>query len=68
VTGERRPAGRRPARAALALAVGLDAIVAVAAVVALANGAPVFVLAVAVILGIAPWAAIIDEQERPRGR
>jgi hypothetical protein len=65
VTSERRPAGRRPGRAAIALAVGLDAFVAVAAAVALANGAPAFVIAVAVILGIAPWAAIIDEQERP---
>jgi len=68
VTSERRPAGRRPGRAALALAIGLDAFVAVAAVAALASGAPPFVLAVAVILGIAPWAAIIDEQERPRRR
>jgi hypothetical protein len=66
VTGEHRPAGRRPGRAALALAIGLDAIVAVGVIVALANGAPVFVVAVAVILAIAPWAAIIDEQERPR--
>jgi hypothetical protein len=68
VTSERRPAGRRPGRPALALAIGLDAFVAVAVVVALANGAPPFVVAVAVILGIAPWAAIIDEQERPRRR
>jgi hypothetical protein len=68
MTGERRPMGRRPGRAALALAIGLDALVAVGAVVALANGAPAFVVAVAVILGIAPWAAIIDEQERPRRR
>ena len=65
---ERRPAGRRPGRAALALAVGLDVVVAVGVVFALANGAPPFVVAVAVILGIAPWAAIIDEHERPRGR
>jgi hypothetical protein len=68
MTGAGRPAGRRPRRAAFALAVGLDAFVAIAAVVALANGAPAFVIAVAVILGIAPWAAIIDEQERPRRR
>ena len=68
MTGERRPAGRRPGRAALALAVGLDVVVALGAVLALANGAPPFVVAVAVILGIAPWAAIIDEQERPRRR
>ena len=50
------------------LAVGLDLVAVVAAVVALANGAPGFVIAVAVILGLAPWAAIIDEQERPRRR
>ena len=44
----------------------LDAFVALGAVIALANGAPGFVILVAVILGLAPWAAIIDEQERPR--
>lgn len=66
MTAERRPEDRRPRRAALALALGLDAFVIVAAIVALANGAPGFVIAVAVILGLAPWAAIIDEQERPR--
>ena len=31
-------------------------------------GGAAFAIAVAVILGIAPWAAIIDEQERPRRR
>ena len=68
MTGERRPADRRPGRSALAFAVALDVFVVVAAVVALANGAPGFVIVVAVILGLAPWAAIIDELERPRRR
>ena len=66
MTAERRPEGRRPRRAALALALGLDVFVVIACVVALANGAPGFVIAIAVILGLAPWAAIIDDQERPR--
>jgi hypothetical protein len=60
-----RPWYRRPP---ILLAVALDALVAVGAAGALALGAPPFVVAVAVILGIAPWAAIIDEQERPRRR
>ena len=64
MTDERRPASRRPRRAALALAIGLDVFVAVGTVVALGLGAPPFVLALALILGVAPWAAIIDEQER----
>jgi hypothetical protein len=66
VTAERRPEGRRPRRAAFALAIGLDAFVVVACIVALVNGAPGFIVAIALILGLAPWAAIIDEQERPR--
>ncbi len=61
--GPPRPWYRRPP---IVLSIVLDAFVAVAAVVALANGAPGFVILVAVILGLAPWAAIIDEQERPR--
>jgi hypothetical protein len=60
-----RPWYRRPP---ILLAIALDAFVVVAAAVALANGAPGFVILVAVILGLAPWAAIIDEQERPRRR
>jgi hypothetical protein len=60
-----RPWYRRPP---ILLAVGLDVLVAMGAAGALALGAPMFVLVVAVILGIAPWAAIIDEQERPRRR
>lgn len=68
MTGEGRPDRRRRGRAAVALAVALDVVVVVACVVALANGAPGFVVAVALILGLAPWAAIIDEQERPRRR
>ena len=60
-----RPWYRRPP---ILLALALDLLVAVGAVWALALGAPPFVVAVAVILGIAPWAAIIDEQERPRRR
>ena len=68
-SGPGEPTGSRPVRRApFVLAVALDVIVAIAAVVALANGAPGFVIAVAVILGLAPWAAIIDEQERPRRR
>jgi hypothetical protein len=60
-----RPWYRRPP---IVLAVALDGLVAVGAAGALAIGAPPFVIVVAVILGIAPWAAIIDEQERPRRR
>ena len=60
-----RPWYRRPP---ILLAVALDVLVAVGTAGALALGAPPFVIAVAVILGIAPWAAIIDEQERPRRR
>ena len=61
-----RPSSPWYRRPPILLAVGLDVLVAVGTVGALALGAPPFVIAVAVILGIAPWAAIIDEQERPR--
>jgi len=60
-----RPWYRRPP---ILLSIALDGFVAVVAVLVLANGAPGFVMVVAVILGLAPWAAIIDEQERPRRR
>ena len=60
-----RAGWRRPA---VILAVVLDAAVAVAALVALANGFSPVVLAVAAILGVAPWAAIIDDAEKPRRR
>ena len=53
-------------RPAVALAIVLDAVVGVAAVWALLNGFSPIVLAFAAILAIAPWAAIIDDTERPR--
>jgi len=57
------PAWRRPA---VVVAIALDVLVAVAALVALALGFSPIVLAFAAILAIAPWASIIDDQERPR--
>ena len=56
---------RRPA---VVLALVLDAAVVIATVWALANGFQPIVIAFAAILGMAPWAAIIDEAERPRRR
>jgi len=44
----------------------LDAVVIVGALVLLANGASLVVAAIAAILAIAPWAAIIDDAERPK--
>ena len=62
------PEARSRRRPAVLLAIGLDAIVVVAAIVALFIGFSPIVLALATILAIAPWAAIIDDQERPRRR
>jgi hypothetical protein len=61
-----RPFWRRPA---VLLAIVLDVVVAIGALWALMNGfGPIVVIAFAVILGIAPWSAIIDEGERTRRR
>ena len=54
---------RRPA---VLLAIVLDVVVVVGALALLANGASFVVLALAAILAIAPWAAIIDDAEKPR--
>ena len=54
---------RRPA---VLLAIALDVVVVIGAVVLLLNGGSLVVLALAAILAIAPWAAIIDDAERPR--
>ena len=54
---------RRPA---VLLAVALDIAIVVAATVLLLNGASPIIVAIAAILGFAPWAAIIDDAERPR--
>lgn len=56
---------RRPA---MVLALALDLAIAIATAWALANGFQPIVVAFAAILGMAPWAAIIDEAERPRRR
>ena len=58
-----RTSWRRPA---VLLALVLDAVVIVGALVLLANGASLVVAAIAAILAIAPWAAIIDDAERPK--
>jgi hypothetical protein len=68
---EGRPRERPPAhpwwrRPALLLAIALDVAIALVAAVVLANGGSLVVLAIAAILGFAPWAAIIDDAERPR--
>jgi membrane protein implicated in regulation of membrane protease activity len=54
---------RRPA---VLLAIALDVAVAIGALVLLANGGSFVILALAAILAIAPWAAIIDDAEKPR--
>lgn len=65
--GPATPPPRRPwRRPAVILAVALDLAIAVAAIVLLVNGGSLVILAIAVILGFAPWAAIIDDAERPR--
>jgi hypothetical protein len=58
-----QPSWRAPA---VLLAIGFDALVVVATVWALLNGFSPFVVAFAVILAIAPWAALIDDSERRR--
>lgn len=60
-----RAGWRRPA---VLLAIALDAVVVIVALVLLANGGSPVMLALAAILGFAPWAAIIDHAERPRRR
>jgi hypothetical protein len=42
--------------------------VVIGALALLANGGSLVVLALAAILAIAPWAAIIDDAEKPRRR
>lgn len=59
------PFWRRPA---VLLALALDAAVVIATVWALLNGFQPIVIAFAAILVIAPWAAIIDDAERPTRR
>ena len=59
------PFWRRPA---VLLALALDAAVVIATGWALLNGFQPIVIAFAAILAIAPWAAIIDDAERPRRR
>ena len=54
------------AAAGRALALALDAVVIVVALVVLANGGSLVILALAAILGFAPWAAIIDDAESGR--
>ena len=54
---------RRPA---VLLAIALDVVVVIGALVLLANGGSFVILALAAILAIAPWAAIIDDAEKPR--
>lgn len=66
------PPPGRPAllrRPAVLLAIALDLVVTAGAVglVLLADASPV-VLVLALILGIAPWASIIDEREGPPPR
>ncbi len=60
------PVPRRRLRPAVVLAIALDVVVIVVAVVALANGFSPIVLAFAAILAMAPWASIIDQGEGPR--
>jgi hypothetical protein len=60
-----RASWRRPA---VLLALVLDAAVVIGTVWALANGFGPIVVALAAILAIAPWAAIIDDSERLRRR
>lgn len=60
-----RAAWRRPA---VVLAIVLDVVVVVVALVAIANGFSPIVLAFAAILAMAPWASIIDQREGPGRR
>ena len=54
---------RRPA---VILAIALDVAVVIGAILALLYGFSPIVLAFAAILAMAPWAAIIDDSERPK--
>jgi hypothetical protein len=63
VADDRRRTWRRPA---VLLAIVLDIVVVVVALIAMANGFSPIVLAFAAILGMAPWASIIDQREGPR--
>ena len=56
---------RRPA---VLLAIALDVVVVIGAILLLVNGGSLVILAIAAILAIAPWAAIIDDAEKPRRR
>ena len=55
-------------RPAVVLAIVLDVVVVVVALAAIANGFSPIVLAFAAILGIAPWASIIDQRDGPGRR
>ena len=61
--GDHRAMLRRPA---VILAIALDVAVVIGAILALVNGFSPIVLAFAAILAMAPWAAIIDDSERPK--
>ena len=65
-TDDRSP--RRRLRPAVVLAIVLDVVVVVAALVAVANGFSPIVLAFAAILAMAPWASIIDQRDGPGPR
>ena len=66
MTDDPRP--RRRLRPAVLLAIVLDIVVVVAALVAVANGFSPIVLAFAAILAMAPWASIIDQRDGPGPR
>ena len=66
MTDDPRP--RRRLRPAVLLAIVLDIVVVVAALVAVANGFSPIVLAFAAILAMAPWASIIDQRDGPDRR
>jgi len=58
------PSRRRPALVFAAVLSGAAIVAAIGAVVLL--GASPIILVLGAILAIAPWASIIDDQERPR--
>ena len=66
MTDDPRP--RRRLRPAVLLAIVLDIVVVVAALLAVANGFSPIVLAFAAILAMAPWASIIDQRDGPGRR
>jgi hypothetical protein len=57
---------RRWRRPAVLLAIAIDVVVVIGVVVLVANGGSPVLVALGAILAFAPWAAIIDEMERPR--